>query len=120
MNKPIKLLLGALSVTPLVCLFYSVIQMLSGFDEIAGAGGSAGPGRMASLMEDSLAIQGTMMFLVVGQLVFYLWHLLVRRAQEDMVMKLLWAMLLLFGSIITIPLYWFLHIWSEPRRARAT
>jgi hypothetical protein len=94
--------------------------MVKHFNEMAAAGGAAGPEQFAGLVEESLVVQGATFLLVLGLLGYYLWHLFVRRADEDLIMKLLWSMLLLFGSVITIPLYWLLYIWSEPRPARVT
>lgn len=30
--------------------------------------------------------------------------------------KIIWALLIIFGSIVAMPVYWYLFIWSEPKK----
>ncbi|NLG84554.1 MAG: hypothetical protein GX493_08130 [Firmicutes bacterium] len=34
--------------------------------------------------------------------------------------KALWAVVLFFGNIIAMPIYWYLYIWREPKVAQQT
>lgn len=38
-----------------------------------------------------------------------------RNVSVDKDKKILWTILILFGSIVAMPIYWFLFIWKDPR-----
>ena len=53
------------------------------------------------------------MYLYTGLLLaFYLIHLFGNKgiSKEN---KAFWAFLLIFGSVLTMPLYWYLHVWRS-------
>ncbi|RLJ70448.1 hypothetical protein BCF55_0723 [Hydrogenivirga caldilitoris] len=53
------------------------------------------------------------MYLYMGLLLaFYMLHLFGNKAISREV-KALWAILLVFGSVLTMPLYWFIHVWRN-------
>ena len=53
---------------------------------------------------------------VFGMLVYYMVHAL-RNERLEGDRKLLWALLLFFGNMIIMPVYWYLQIWKAPEPA---
>jgi hypothetical protein len=53
------------------------------------------------------------MFIMIGLLVFYIVHLFKNPAIAGD-RRALWAVVLFLGSIIAMPVYWFLYIWRRP------
>ena len=53
------------------------------------------------------------MFSIVGLLVVYIMHVFkTDRIAADK--KALWAVVLFFGNMFAMPVYWYLYIWREP------
>jgi len=50
-----------------------------------------------------------------GMLIFYIIHIYKsnRIAKNQ---RSLWVVLLIFGSLLVYPVYWYLYIWREPKK----
>jgi hypothetical protein len=109
-NRPVRLLLGALSVAPfliMVSVFGSALV-----SAIAGRGSGL-------LADDSDA--GFFLFLtmtvglglfsvaLVGYYVFFIFCSERVRAED----KALWAIVLFMGNVIGIPIFWFVYFWRD-------
>ncbi len=113
MTKPIKILLGALTLTPIAASVYVMSQFFSQFSKVATSGGSVAPADLSLFLQQTMAVQGITMATTLGLLVFYLWHVMARRPTDNPTMKLVWVLLLLFGTVLTMPIYWLLYIWPS-------
>lgn len=74
----------------------------------------------ASTIEESDAVfQGifglhiAFMIFSVALVGFYIVHAMRNRALSD-TRKLIWIILFIFGAMISMPVYWYLHIWKVP------
>ena len=54
------------------------------------------------------------MLIMMVILAIYAIHLVKNKYLKDE-MRIVWAILLFFGNMITMPVYWYMHIWKEPQ-----
>ncbi len=52
--------------------------------------------------------------LVIGLMIFYIVDLF-RNPRVPGEMKALWAIVLFLGNLVSMPVYWYLYIWREPK-----
>jgi hypothetical protein len=117
LSRPVKLLVGAATLWPLVWMFcffgfFAFMMFLT-----AGQGGR-GNHHMPNeelvfpLFALLFLLHGLTMFIMIGLLVFYIIHIIKNPALSDN-MKILWVLILFFGSIVGMPVYWCMHVWPE-------
>jgi hypothetical protein len=109
MSKPIKILIGLATCWPVIYLgvfFFAVFSTLPS----TGAGGGAPPGDLFSVI---LPLHLITMLWIVGLTVFYIVDVFRNRAVTDD-KRVLWAVVLFMGNMISMPIYWYLYIWREP------
>jgi hypothetical protein len=58
----------------------------------------------------AMSVQGLTWLLAGGLLVYYFVHLAQARQVPDEE-RLPWALLLVLGSVLVMPVYWFFHVW---------
>lgn len=99
-NKLIKVILGLLSIlTPITFILMFVF---------------VGNGESTTNVFFIILVALTMLSFP-GLMVFYICHVYkISRVNPEQ--KHLWAALLFFGSIVVYPIYWYLHIWREPKK----
>src|ERR1039458_7771352 len=113
LGKPTKILIAAATAWPLVYLF-----LFMGFILSMVICGFPGPHTRGE-------VPGPFIFIVVfvlhlftilwmfALLAFYITYLFkTDRVAQDK--KALWAVVLFFGNMIAMPVFWYLHIWHEP------
>jgi hypothetical protein len=98
-----KLFLGAVTLLPLAYMAYSFWLVLSSF-------GSGGPVHDEQQFNHLFKLHMATMALLFGLLVFYVIHLF-RTSAVPNDKKALWAVVLFFGNIPAMIVYWFLYIW---------
>ena len=99
MGKGIKLLIGLLTLVPLGYLVFFFMNFASFPDEMID---------FDSLFKLHL---GVMLF-VMGLLIFYIVNIFKNdKVRQDQ--KALWVIVLFFGAIIAMPVYWYLFIWKD-------
>ena len=109
-NRAIRLLLGFLSVVPLLVVLYVFGSALTS----AGAGSG-----MGVLADDSDASFFLFLALCVGlglfsmALVAYYMVFIFRSDRVKAEHKALWAIVLFMGNAIGIPLFWFFYFWRD-------
>jgi len=59
---------------------------------------------------------GTLLW-IVSLLVFYLIHLF-RIKRLDTERQILWAIVLLFGNVLAMPVYWYRYIWHQSHQPK--
>lgn len=109
MKQLAKLLLGLATLWPLayLILFFVVIVATEFF--MPGSRQQPGPPPLIALI---LPLHFFTMLAVVGLLVFYIVNLF-KNDQVERDKKALWAIVLFMGSMIAMPIYWYLYIWKS-------
>ena len=113
MNRPIKFALGAATLSPLVVSVWIFAWMISEFNRIAVSGGSTGPDQFSRMFEEFLAILSVSMVISLGLVIFYMWHVFVKRAGMDGTQQVMWAIGFLMFGIVVMPIYWFMFILPD-------
>lgn len=111
MNTPTKTLIGLATLWPIVYmgLFFAFV-FGSFFFLSTSAGQEVGP--PVSFMVIFLLHLLTMLWMV-ALTVFYIVNVF-RNDRVEKDKKVLWAVVLFMGSVIAMPIYWYLYIWKEP------
>ena len=110
MEKPAKIILGIVTLWPILYLVVFFAFILSQFFLITQEGTPS--------FEPFFLIFGlhflTMLW-IFALLIFYIINVFKndRIAQDK---KTLWAVELFMGNMIAMPIYWYLYIWCEPRK----
>ncbi|MCB0644958.1 MAG: hypothetical protein KDC44_25105 [Phaeodactylibacter sp.] len=104
MNIALKLLVGLLTLLPVGYFVLFIVDFLRFPDVLID-------------FETLVWVHTGMMVLMVGLLVFYVTHLFktIKIPDEK---KTLWAIILFFGSLIAMPVYWYLNIWKTSSESR--
>ena len=107
MKQLLKLLLGLVSLWPIayLLLFFVVIFATEFF--MPGSG-QPGPPPLIALI---LPLHFLTMLVVLALLVFYIVNVF-KNDQVEKDKKALWAIVLFMGSMIAMPVYWYLYIWK--------
>ncbi len=114
-----KYLLGLLSLIPLLVALYTVALMFGMITDVAAAGGSASPTEWSGNLQELMGVQVAGLVVALGLMVFFFWHLLVKRAAEDPTQRLLWGLAILFAGAIAMPIYWYFEFVEKPTRLAA-
>lgn len=119
MSRSLKLLLGVATGVPTVLTGYLMVRFRSTFLGILDDGATGPSELMQDTFGEFVAVQLTILGLLVALLGFYLWHLLVHQAhRKDAGQVPMWLLALLLVPIISMPIYWFIHIWPEAPQKR--
>jgi hypothetical protein len=109
MKKPTKVLLGLATLWP---FFYLILFFVVIFSTIVFVPGSGEPGP-PPLIALILPLHLFTMLAGIALIVFYIVNVFKNdRVEKDK--KALWAVVLFMGSMIAMPIYWYLYIWREP------
>jgi len=109
MSKGAKVLLGVLAFAPILYVFAFTGIIMTTFGN-PGGGLLADPKAFAVLF----AVHGSVMLLIMGQLVFYVVHALTKNPSfTDGTQKAVWALILFMGNMLAIPIYFMIHIWPD-------
>jgi hypothetical protein len=113
MKKSTKILLGIATIWPIVYMvffftvIFSTIFSMRSDVTFEGSGGA-----MPTLFVAIFPLHILTVFLVMGLTIFYIVNVF-RNDRVDKDKQILWTILLFMGSIIAMPIYWYLYIWSE-------
>ncbi|HXD29962.1 MAG TPA: hypothetical protein VN643_02520 [Pyrinomonadaceae bacterium] len=110
MKQSSKILLAAATVWPFLymLLFFGFIMLT--FLTATNNPGGGGPVVLFAVI---FPLHILTMLLIMALTVFYIVNVFRNdRVVKDM--KVLWAVVLFMGSIIAMPIYWYLYIWREP------
>jgi hypothetical protein len=114
MSKSVKLALGIATLWPLVFMF-----LFFGFMYYLLLGGMGRPesgGGMRSGMIAIIVLHGITMLWDLVLLIIFIYNVF-NNDRVDKDKKTLWAVVLFLGSIISMPIYWYLYIWPEKKFA---
>ena len=116
-SKPVKLLVGALSVWPFIYVFLFFGFIATSFFWMGRTDGQAGEGGIPIAFGVLFAAHLGTMVLILGLLIFYVVHLFKtdRVPQEK---KALWAAVLILGNMLAMPVFFYIYVWPDewPKR----
>ena len=122
LNKPAKLLVGALSLWPFLYLFLFFGFIATMFFWIGRSGGASehpsGPPIAILLL---FVAHFATILLTFGLIAFYMVYLFkTDRVEQDK--RALWAVVLFLGNMVAMPVFFFLYIWPDswPRKSAPT
>ena len=104
------LVVGLLTLWPIVYMF---IFKGSIFFVLAEATGRSSPGGIPDPFRYLFVAHLGTMLVMLGLLVFYIVHVFKNVAFRDD-RRVLWALVLFMGGPISMPVYWWLHVWHRP------
>ena len=109
MSKAKKIVLGICTIWPIVYMFLAnlfVFSMMPTFN--------SSPNQILPALHLLFPIHFLTIILIIVLLFIYIKDVFKsRRIAQDK--KALWAVALFFGNMIAMPIYWYLHIWKEPK-----
>lgn len=119
LSKPIKLLVGALTLWPILYMFVFFAFIAASVFSMPRSGGTAGHsgGPPVEFMLLFAAHLGTML-MMFGLIAFYIVYLFkTDRVAQDK--KALWATVIFFGNLVAMPVFFYLYVWPDewPRAA---
>ncbi|MFY0644819.1 MAG: hypothetical protein JXR19_10170 [Bacteroidia bacterium] len=117
MNKNNKIIWGVLSFLPLVVLVISFISVINHFtpyliDAIHGEEILDPAELIPNIMYVWIAL------IVIGLISSVIWVVFLVFSIRDQSCtndeQILWVLLLLFGNVIVLPIYWYFRLWNNP------
>ncbi len=113
MSKNKRILIGLATCWPLVAavLFYGAL-FISIFSAVGSFHGN-GPDFPGGWFTFAAILIITTLVWIIVLLVGYIGHVY-RNGQIESTMKLVWAVLIFFGNIFAMPIYWYIYIWRDP------
>ena len=110
MNKTLKILLGLATLWPFVYLFLFFVFIFSTVLFMPKSGGEeSGP---PFFFMAFMAVHILTMLWIMALTVFYMVNVF-RNDRVEKDKKVLWAVVIFMGSMIAMPIYWYLYIWKE-------
>ena len=119
MSKPLKIILGVVTMWPLI---YILIFMTFWFYMVLGIASQAQERPSGAIPSWFLAIfvmHGITMLVIFALLTIYIINVFTNdRVAKDK--KALWAVVLFLGNAIAMPIYWYFYIWPSNNSAQAS
>lgn len=123
MNKPVKLILGMASIWPIIYIVFFFFSIFFSFTSF-GTHSAPLPGLPAEWFMTTgpgmppgfFIIFGLHLFTIVlsiALLIFYIVNIF-RNDRVASDKKVLWAIVMFFGGMIAMPVYWYIYIWKVP------
>lgn len=113
LSKPLKLLIGALTVWPCLYLLLFLAVFAFMFLSLGRAGLAPSPAEIQQGFAVLFILHFATMVLVLGLMAFYIVHLF-QAASVPQDRKVLWAVILFLGNVVAMPVYWYMHVWRDP------
>jgi hypothetical protein len=110
-SRPVAMLIGALTFWPILYMFIFFAVFMTGF--FMNPGSSMQPEAGFRSFQVLMAVHLGTMLLMMALLTFYIVHVFKNSAIAGD-KRTLWAVVLFFGNVIAMPVYWFLYVWREP------
>lgn len=111
LSRTTSAIIGVLTGLPLVYAFTFVTYLIPRLFFLGSSGERANPSYF-ELFRLTFALHGAMILLTLGLLTFYV--VFVYRAEAVPVSrKPLWTIVLVLGSIIAMPVFWYLYLWRR-------
>ena len=115
MSKPVKILLGIATLLPFACIVLFYVSFMAFFCLMASGLARELDARVAAFFFLPFVLYFLAFLAIAALLVVYMMHLFkTRRVPKDQ--RALWAVVLLLGNMLAMPVYWYLYIWREPAK----
>lgn len=115
MKQSTKILLGLATLWPFVYVVFFFIFVFASILFMPSSGGQElGPPVSFMIL---FLMHFLTMLLILALTVIYMVNVF-RNDRVDKDKKVLWAVVLFMGSMIAMPIYWYLYIWKEPAAIR--
>lgn len=111
MSKTVKLLLGLATVWPVAYMFLFFVFIFSTI--LSGGGNPVNPPMEFVLV---FVLHLFTMLVIAALTIFYIVNVF-RNERVEKDKKVLWAVVLFLGSLIAMPVYWYLYIWKPAPEA---
>lgn len=106
MNKTKAIMLAAFTIWPIAYMFVFMASIAGSFFFMR-----SGSNQMPRFFDIIFALHFLTMLEIFGLLIYYVLHLFKTDAiAQDK--KALWAVVLIMGNAISMPVYWYLYIWK--------
>ncbi len=109
MSKAKKILLGLFTIWPIIYMFLFFALAISMIFTVDSSSNQIPP---ALLLIFPLHLL-TMLLIVILMIIYIRDVFKSGHIAQDK--KTLWAVVLFLGNMIAMPIYWYLHIWKEPK-----
>ena len=108
MNKALKIILGIVTLWPIfyIALFVVSFFLLSYLEMPSDV--------WSNIFSGILGTHIFTMAFILALVIIYIVHIF-RNRRIVKETRALWAVVVLLWGIITMPIYWYLHIWRKPR-----
>jgi hypothetical protein len=110
-SRPVAMLIGAFTFWPILYMFIFFGVFMTGF--FMHPGSSMQPEAGFRSFQVLMGVHLGTMLLMMALLTFYIVHIFKNSAIAGD-KRTLWAVVLFFGNVIAMPVYWFLYVWREP------
>jgi uncharacterized membrane protein len=112
MSKSIKIVVGLLTLLPLVGTIFYLWAFFRMFTAIATSAGAPDAIAIEDNFTSFFSMLLFMMAFNIGLLIFYIVHVVKNKALTSDE-RLMWILLFIFISFISFGIYWALKIWGE-------
>lgn len=121
MSKNRKLILGLLSILPIIMMFIYFVVLFSNFFYFFPQLHNSGefPSEFFRHFLGILVIILLMTFLHIGLLIYYIIHL-VNNNSIDPTERIVWILIFVFAGMVGFPIYWYMRIWKAGTSADFT
>jgi uncharacterized membrane protein len=115
LSKSRRLLLGLLSVLPLVLTVVYIIIFFSFFIRLFNHAQDqfAFPEMMLEHIGLMIGVVLLLLFVKLGLLIYFIVHV-VNNTFIDGTERMVWILVFIFAGIIGFPVYWYMRIWKDP------
>lgn len=114
-SQSTKLLLGAVTIWPIIYIVMFMFYVFSMFGSMQ-AGGD--PSIMATTFPVIFGLHFLTIILSLGMMVYYIVHA-IKDEELTSDYKIIWVLVIVMAGMIGMPIYWWLRIWSRPEPAFA-
>ena len=112
LNKPTKIVLGILTYLPILAAISIIGFVIFNFLSMFFNQEPAMPLMYLSYLSYIIPYFFPIIFLSMGLYIFYLVHI-IRNQYFDNEKRILWIVVLFVLGGITMPIYWYIHIWKN-------
>jgi len=113
LNKPLKVLLGLGTIWPFVYFFLFVVSII-GLLMNSDHWGNEPPIEAILFFIIFFILYFITIILHIGLMVFCIIHIIKHKSLTEGY-KIMWMILLFFMGFFTMPIYWIICIWPEPK-----
>lgn len=113
LNKPAKIILGILTFLPILLAISIIGFVIFNFISMVFNQEPAMPMMYMSYLSYIIPYFFLVVFLSLGLFIYYLVHI-IQNQYLDNEKRILWIVVLFVLGGITMPVYWYVHIWKIP------